>query len=209
MPKKASTILFNHYKIITMPIPLLIFNKIQKKKKTNAQYAAWASTFPMTDDCQAMESLIQEAQKRYETEASEYRNIKGLRPTKKAQAKRERDTLGDYINDMKAYLKDLQCGVQNASTSAPTPQPAPAPQPAVKTLTQDLSEIVVPKNNAGSAAPTKTNYSYSLTKDTDPTIQSADTVSPASGNNKKWIMYGVIAAAALLGIYVITKSGKK
>lgn len=214
-------------------IGLLIFNRVQKKKKASAEYAKWASAFPMNDDCQAMESLVKEAQKRYEVESNEYRNIKGLRPTKKAQAKRERDTLGDYINDLKGYVKDLQCGIQinnvPTPTPVPTPDPTPDPRPAPiyspaavatpepiapppikprpKTLLQSLSDIVVPKKNTTTNTTVSKNPSANLQIDEDPEGATSPSALPAG--NKKLIMYGAIAVAAVLGIYLFTKGSKK
>ncbi len=106
-----------------MPIPLLagalaIFGA---KKKNNREYAKWMETFPVTEDCVAMDEVIKAAEARYKQEDKEWRETKKIKVQVRINQKRERDTLGDYINDMRGYRKDLICGISNTNMLAPEP----------------------------------------------------------------------------------------
>lgn len=117
-----------------------IFSTIQNKKK-QAEYAKWADKFPLNDDCTSMEDLIKKAEAELVVQTNEFYAIKGIKVAKKAKAKRERDALRDYINDMKNYLKDLQCGVAVIAPAAP----------AYTTNTQIASSLNQLSNDAASA----------------------------------------------------------
>lgn len=116
-----------------------IVNNIKSKKK-NAEYAKWVDKYPVVDNCASMDSLIAEATKQLDIETKEFYAIKGIQIAKKAKAKRERDALRDYINDMKNYLKDLQCGI---SSPAPTATPTPAPANTGSNLTTNAGTTTV------------------------------------------------------------------
>ena len=160
-----------------------------KKRTSNAEYDKWASMFPATDDCAAVQAMLIQAQNRYAKEKLEFNQTRPIKIKEKAKQKLERDTLGQYINDLKAYINDLQCGISIMPS-------APAPASAMNNgLTADinLEKSPLAQNNMGTSPPVNN--------------QSLNTA-PDAQKKSNTLLYIGIGAVVLIGIVFLVTSKK-
>jgi uncharacterized FlaG/YvyC family protein len=207
-----------------MPIPLIVggglLSKITKKKKARREYEKWTAEFPVQDDCDYMEKNIQAAQERLVQEDKEFKSVKGIRPAKKAQQKRERDALSEYVKDMKDYLKDLKCGINISPVTEQPSQTYATPISDVKSGASDvLKDAVIERQPVKNsyAATQQANQNNTGATDTGGTTANTDTKSDAGATDAtkdsgeksksytKYVLIGLaVAAVAFIG-YKMTK----
>jgi hypothetical protein len=96
-------------------------------KKKDAQYQKWVQAYPISEDCTDVDDMLLKLEERWKQEDKEWRETKKIKIQVRINQKRERDTLRDYINDVRNYRKDLVCGVAKSA-------PAPVLMPAVNTM---------------------------------------------------------------------------
>jgi hypothetical protein len=154
-----------------------------KKRTSNAEYDKWASMFPATDDCEAMQKTLMDAQNRYAKESLDFNQTRKIKIKEKAKQKMERDTLGQYITDLKSYIKDLQCGV-----SILPPSPEPVQSAMNDSFRLDINPEKI-QNSLGANPPVNNQ-------------ESANTA-PDAQKKSNTLLYVGIGAVVLIGIATI------
>ncbi len=152
-----------------------------KKRSSNAEYDKWASMFPASDDCVAMQETLKNAQNRYAKESLEFTQTRPIKIKEKAKQKMERDTLGQYVADLKSYIKDLQCGV---SIMAPAPEPVQSNMDNNGMIIADINSEKI-QNSLGTSPPVNNQDSNTA---------------PDAQKKSNTLLYAGIGAVVLIGI---------
>ena len=193
------------------------------KSDHRKEYEKWTAEFPVQDDCEYMDKTIQAAQERLNQEDKEFKSVKGIKISKKAQQKRERDALSEYVKDMKDYLKDLKCGVNVSPVTDQSSQSNAMTSSNAQSGSSDiLSQAVVQRQpvknsyaaqSSGQSSESSTPTSNQVVDDGKGVLETVtdkvnDTLKvPSKGQQyTKYVLIGLaVAAVAYIGYRVTRK----
>lgn len=163
------------------PLGALAISKRAKNRKKQAAANVYSQKYPLLDNYASMQSSISAAQADLATINAAPAKTRPAKQTKK----RNQQTLGSWISVMKAHLKDLQMGVQEATT---------------QTVVESAQNAVVSPTSSSSVASEAASVT-SPSSDSSGDMSVAETTSPIQKKGVNWIWVG----AGLVGAVIVYK----